>query len=99
MMSFEHRAVETAILRVAGGDEYWLKVYPRLLIAELTALADNGKIVEHEEHFAPVSLRLLGVDDAPAPSLIARPRELVAEKGIPEPKVRNPRRSRSATSS
>jgi hypothetical protein len=98
MMSFEHRAVETAVLRVAGGDEYWLKVYPRLLIAELTALAD-GKIVEREEHFAPVSLRLLGVDDAPAPSLIARSRELVAEKGIPEPKVRNPRRSRSATSS
>lgn len=96
---FERRAVEAGVLRPAGGHEYWLKIYPWLLIAELTALAETGNIAEHEERFARVSLRLLGVDDALAPSLIARSRELVAESGIPEPKVRRPRRARSTASS
>ncbi len=99
MMSFERGAVDAGVLRPAGGHEYWLKIYPWLLIAELTALADTGKIAEHEERFARVSLRLLGVDDALAPGLIARSRELVAESGIPEPKVRSPRRAKSAASS
>jgi hypothetical protein len=98
-MSFEHRAVEAGVLRPAGGHDSWLKVYPWLLIAELTALADTGKIAEHEERFARVSLRLLGVDDTLAPSLIARSRELVAESGIAEPKVRGSRRTKNAASS
>ena len=99
MMSFERRAVEAGVLRPAGGHEYWLRVYPWILIAELTALADTGNIAAHEERFARVSLRLLGVDDALAPGLIARSRELVAESGMPEPKVRSSRRSRSTASS
>ena len=86
-------------LRPAGGHEYWLKVFPWILIAELTALAETGNIAEHEERFARVSLRLLGVDDALAPGLIARSRELVAESGIPEPKSRGAKRTRSAASS
>lgn len=98
MVTFEQRAVEAGILRPAGGHEYWLKIYPWLLIAELTALADTGNIAEHEERFARVSLRLLGVDDALAQSLIARSRELVAESGIPEPRVRSSRRTKSAAS-
>jgi AcrR family transcriptional regulator len=98
MMSFERQAVEAGVLRPAGGHDSWLKVYPWILIAELTALADTGDIVEHEERFARVSLRLLGVDDALAPGLIARSRELVAESGIPEPKVRSPRRTKSTAS-
>jgi len=99
MVSFERQAVETGVLRPAGGHEYWLKVYPWILIAELTALADTGNIAEHEERFARVSLRLLGVDDALAPDLIARSRELVADSGIAEPKVRSPKRTRSTASS
>ena len=99
MVSFERRAVEAGILRPAGGHEYWLRVYPWLLIAELTALADTGKIADHEERFARVSLRLLGVDDTLAPGLIARSRELVAESGIPEPKVRRSKRTRSTAAS
>ena len=99
MMSFERQAVEAGVLRPAGGHENWLRVYPWLLIAELTALADTGKIAEHEERFARVSLRLLGVDDALAPGLIARSRELVADNGIPEPKVRSPRRTKSTAAS
>lgn len=99
MVAFEHRAVEAGVLRPAGGHEYWLKVYPWLLIAELTALADTGDIAKHEERFARVSLRLLGVDDALAPVLITRSRELVAESGMPEPKVRGSRRTRSTAAS
>src|SRR6266576_2441287 len=99
MVSAERAAVEARVLRPAGGHEYWLRVFPWLLIAELTALAEKGNITEHEERFARVSLRLLGVDDALAPGLIARSRELVAESGIPEPKVRSARRTRSTASS
>jgi AcrR family transcriptional regulator len=94
MMSAEREAVEARVLRPAGGHEYWLKVFPWLLIAELTALAETGNIIEHEERFARASLRLLGVDDALAPRLIARSRELVAENGIPEPKSRGAKRAR-----
>lgn len=99
MVSAERQAVEAGVLRPAGGHDYWLKVYPWILIAELTALAETGNIAEHEERFARISLRLLGVDDALAPGLIARSRELVADSGIPEPKVRSPRRTKSTASS
>jgi len=99
MVNAERAAVEAGVLRPAGGHEYWLRVFPWLLIAELTALAETGNIAEHEEHFARASLRLLGVDDTLAPGLIARSRELVAESGIPEPKSRGAKRARSAASS
>jgi AcrR family transcriptional regulator len=99
MMSFERKAVEAGVLRPAGGHDYWLKVYPWILIAELTALAETGNIAEHEERFARVSLRLLGVDDALAPGLIARSRELLAESGMPEPKVRSSKRTKSTAAS
>ena len=98
MVNAERAAVEAGVLRPAGGHEYWLRVFPWLLIAELTALAETGNIAEHEEHFARASLRLLGVDDTLAPGLIARSRELVAESGIPEPKSRGAKRARGSTS-
>ena len=99
MVKAESAAVEAGVLRPAGGHEYWLKVFPWLLIAELTALAETGNIAEHEERFARVSLRLLGVDDGLAPQLIERSRELVAENGVPQPKPRNPKRARSTAAS
>src|SRR5882724_2659330 len=99
MVNAERAAVEAGVLRPAAGHDYWLKVYPWILIAELTALTVTGNITEHEERFARASLRLLGVDDTLAPSLIARSRELVAKSGIPEPKSRGARRARSAASS
>src|SRR6266550_5720418 len=96
MVSFERQAVETGVLRPAGGHDYWLKIYPWILIAELTALAETGNIAEHEERFARASLRLLGVDDTLVPSLLARSRDLVAESGIPVPKSRGAKRAKSA---
>src|SRR6267154_889125 len=99
MVNAEREAVQAGVLRPVGGHDYWLKVFPWLLIAELTALAESGDIVEHEERFARASLRLLGVDDTLAPSLIARSRDLVAESGIPVPKSRGAKRAKSAASS
>src|SRR6267154_3911486 len=99
MVNAERAAVAARVLRPAGGHEYWLRIFPWLLIAELTALAQTGNITEHEERFARSSLRLLGVEDTLAPGLIERSRELVAESGIPEPKSRGARRARSAASS
>jgi AcrR family transcriptional regulator len=99
MVSFERRAVKAGVLRPAGGHESWLRIYPWILIAELTALADTRNIAEHEERFARVSLRLLGVDDALAPGLIARSRELVADSEIPKPKGRSPKGAKSTASS
>lgn len=99
MVTAERAAVKTGVLRPAGGHEYWLRVFPWLLIAELTALGDTGNVTEHEERFALAGLRLLGVDDALAPGLLARSRELVAESGIPEPKSRRATRAKNAASS
>lgn len=98
MLAAERAAVEARVLRPAGGHDYWLRVFPWILMAELASLAKTGNIIEHEERFARVSLRLLGVDDALAPGLIARSRELVAESEIPEPKSRGAKRARSAAS-
>ena len=99
MVSAERAAVDAGVLRPVAGHEYWLRVFPWLLIAELTALAETGSVIECEERFARASLRLLGVDDNLAPSLLARSRELVAESGMPEPKSRAAKRSRSRASS
>ena len=92
MASFERQAVEDGVLRPAGGHDYWLKLYPWLLIADLATLTETGDIAEHEERFARASLRLLGVDDDLAPGLLARSRELVADAGIPEGAAKSARR-------
>jgi AcrR family transcriptional regulator len=99
MVNAERAAVEAGVLRPAGGHDCWLRIFPWILIAELTELAETGNILEHEERFAQLSLRLLGVDDALAPGLIARSRDLVAESGLPEPKQRAPRRAGRVASS
>jgi AcrR family transcriptional regulator len=99
MVNAERAAVEAGVLRPAGGHDCWLRIFPWILIAELTELAETGNILVHEERFAQVSLRLLGVDDALAPGLIARSRDLVAKSGLPEPKQRAPRRAGRLASS
>jgi hypothetical protein len=99
MRAAERAAVEARVLRPAGGHEHWLRIFPWLLIAELAALVETGNVTEHEERFAQASLRLLGVDDALAPGLISRSRELLAEGGMSGPKSRGTRRTRSTASS
>jgi len=43
MVSSERQAVEAGVLRPAGGHEYWLKVFPWILIAELTARGHDAQ--------------------------------------------------------
>lgn len=98
MITAERAAVAKGVLKPAGGHECWLRTYPWMLIAELNALIETGDSLAHEERFAQLSLRFLGVDDALAPKLIARSRVLVAESGLAEPKLVKQRQGRSATS-
>ena len=95
----DNQAVETGVLKPVGGHDCWLKAYPWILIGELTALTETGNLLEHEKRFAEISLRFLGVDDALAPKLIARSRELVLEGGLPEPKRAAAKRATRAASS
>jgi AcrR family transcriptional regulator len=99
MLAFERKAVETGAFKPVGGHDCWLKTYPWMLISELTALAETGNLLEHEERFAEISLRFLGVDDDLAPKLIARSRKLVLEGGIAEPKRAAAKRATRAASS
>jgi AcrR family transcriptional regulator len=99
MLNAERAAVKAGVFRPAGGHEYWLRVFPWFLIANLTELSETGNVTEQEERFALASLRLLGVDDALAPVLFARSCELVAQSGIPGPKSRRAKRARSVASS
>src|SRR6266481_7726313 len=92
MVAAEQGAVNSGRLKPAGGHKAWLTMYPWMLIAELNALVETGDLLAHEERFARVSLRFLGIDDALAPDLIKRSRALVMESGMLEPE-----RSHSAT--
>jgi AcrR family transcriptional regulator len=98
MVGAESAAVKAGIFRPAGGHEYWLKVFPWFLIANLKAISETGNVAEQEERFAMASLRLLGVDDSLAAGLFARSRELVAESGITEPKLRRARQAKKTAS-
>jgi AcrR family transcriptional regulator len=92
MAEFERDAVEGGKLRPVGGHDCWLRTFPWVLIGELTALVETGRILEHEERLAEIGLRLLGVDDALAPGLIIRSRELVDASGLRETKPPGPKR-------
>ncbi|MEZ5998723.1 MAG: helix-turn-helix domain-containing protein [Hyphomonas sp.] len=83
MLEAEAEAVADGRLKPAGGHACWLRTFPWLLIAELKealkedrALTAEERLV-HEERFALVSLRFLGVDDKLAQSLVAESRHLV----------------------
>jgi AcrR family transcriptional regulator len=99
MFAFEREAVEKGVLKPAGGHDCWLKTYPWMLISELTALMKTDNLLEHEKRFAEISLRFLGIDDALAPKLIARSRELVLEGGLAEPKRSASKRNTRTASS
>lgn len=85
MLREEADAVADGRLKPVGGHECWLRTFPWLLIAELKeAFKDDSEIsterrLVHEERFALVSLRFLGVDDKIAKSLVEESRQLVDE--------------------
>ena len=85
MLREEADAVADGRLKPVGGHACWLRNFPWLLIAELKeAFKAEGEIsteerLVHEERFALVSLRFLGIDDKIAKSLIEESRQLVDE--------------------
>ncbi|TKC77271.1 TetR/AcrR family transcriptional regulator [Trinickia terrae] len=77
MVNAESQAVQDGRLRPVGGHECWLQTFPWLLISELNALLSDGDVAAHEERFARISLRFLGVDDTLAPTIIEESKSLV----------------------
>jgi len=82
MLASEREAVEAGRLRPAGGHDAWLRSMPWILLCELRHAVETGRYLEHEETFALISLRLLGINDATADALLARSEELVHAHGI-----------------
>lgn len=94
MLAAERRAVATGRLKPAGGHECWLRTYPWMLISELSAALESGDVLAHEERFAVMSLRFLGIDDELAPKLLHRSNELVTANGLGEVRPRAKRSNR-----
>lgn len=86
MIEAETDAVARGEFKPAGGHDCWLQSYPWMLISELKAALETGDTLRHEERFAMMSLRLLGVDDAVVPTLLEKSYELVRSNGLPDPK-------------
>lgn len=82
MRSAEAEAVADGRLKPAGGHDCWLRSYPWLLLAELGEALQASETISHEDRFAEVSLRFLGVDDSLAPALIEQSRTLVETFGV-----------------
>jgi AcrR family transcriptional regulator len=94
MIAAERDAVRSGRLKPAGGHETWLRTYPWILISELNDLLETGNIEEHEDRFARISLRFLGIDDGLAPKLIETSRKLIPNGELTEPKDRRQTKSR-----
>ncbi|WP_261540196.1 TetR/AcrR family transcriptional regulator [Burkholderia multivorans] len=93
MVNAEGQAVKEGRLKPAGGHECWLQTFPWLLISELNAVLVDADMNAHEERFAQVSLRFLGVDDALVPELIAKSKSMVMDEA--ESELASPKQSRS----
>jgi hypothetical protein len=63
MERFETPGIESGALKPAAGHKTWIRTSPWLLLSELHCAADDsdGNPLAHEESFATICLRLLGV--------------------------------------
>jgi AcrR family transcriptional regulator len=79
MERFETPGIESGALKPAVSHKTWIRTLPWLLLSELhCAVVDSeGDSVAHEESFATICLRLLGVDDADVEGLLAESLTLV----------------------
>lgn len=87
MFDAEREAVADGRFKPAGGHDCWLRTYPWILISELKAALESRNTFAHEEQFALISLRFLGIDDALVPELLERSNELARKCGLPEPEL------------
>jgi AcrR family transcriptional regulator len=79
MERFETPGIESGALKPAAGHETWMRTLPWLLLSELHyAVVDSeGDPLAHEESFATICLRLLGVDDADVEGLLVESLSLI----------------------
>ncbi|KAF0960870.1 TetR/AcrR family transcriptional regulator [Rhodococcus sp. T7] len=79
MERFETPGIESGALKPAAGHRTWIRTLPWLLLSELHCAASDpdGDPLAHEESFATICLRLLGVEDADVEGLLAESLNLV----------------------
>ncbi len=83
MMNFESPGIEQGVLDPAGGHAVWIRTLPWILIGELRlAIAEAPRqALAHEESFARVCMRLLGIADQDATNLLNVSSKLVKRHG------------------
>jgi AcrR family transcriptional regulator len=79
MRRFETPGIEAGVLKPAAGHTTWIRTLPWILLSELNwAINDpGGDSLAHEESFARVCLRLLGIDDEVVDALLTESLSLV----------------------
>lgn len=82
MRGAEANAVADGRLNPVGGHECWLRIYPWLLLAELQEALKTNDVLFHEEQFALISLRFLGIADDEAIALVGESRALVGDVAL-----------------
>lgn len=86
MIAYESQGIVEGQLIPAGGHEAWIRTLPWLLLAALSDAIKDGDPPGHEEAFARISMRLLGVPDTVADGLLATSLELVEASGFALPR-------------
>lgn len=83
MQRFESPGIERGLLDPAGGHAVWIRTLPWILIGELSlAIQDTPrKALVHEESFARICMRLLGIEDEHAEELLKQSLGLVRKHG------------------
>lgn len=94
MYDAEQAAVMDGRLRPAGGHDSWLRIIPWVMVSELKAAVETDKHAEHEEVFARVSMRLMGIPDERVDALLSRSMELCRERGLQEIKIKSRKRQK-----
>jgi AcrR family transcriptional regulator len=82
MQRFETPGIKAGVLKPAGGHTTWIRTLPWILLSELSCAINDpdGNPLAHEETFATICLRLLGVDDHDVDTLLTESLNLVAEQ-------------------
>lgn len=95
MEKTEKAAVADGTFAPVGGHDAWLRTFPWILICELNEALVTDDPAKHEDKFARISIRMLGIDPTLTDELVEASRELVSAAGLPPPKEPTSRRQRS----
>lgn len=82
MVAVEKPGIDQGIWKPAAGHEAWMRTMPWVLLSELNEAITDGDASAHEEAYAKICMRLLGVDDDEAENLLATSLKLVEQHGF-----------------